>query len=33
LYSIIFATASALETATGAADRFPLGITIIIKRI
>ena len=33
LYSIIFATASALRTASGAADSQPLGIIIIMKRI
>src|ERR1700741_1719215 len=33
LYSIIFATASALGTASGAADSYPLGMTIIMKRI
>jgi len=32
LYSIIFATASALGTASGAADSSPLGIIIIMKR-
>src|ERR1700733_3918308 len=33
LYSIIFATASALGAASGAAFSYPSGITIIMKRI
>jgi hypothetical protein len=33
LYSIIFATAAALGTTSGAADPYPSGITIIMKRI
>jgi hypothetical protein len=33
LYSIIFATASALGTASGAADPYPSGITIIMNRM